>query len=136
MSYIPYSRADLMSADPILVSGEPSFYNVSEYNVDASQCTSGPHVTKGTEILNCRDNITIILNTTPKDRETVLVKLKDNSTIKIIGNINLSSSGAFFNEEQYNIDQYGSVTITMNTQDTSRTFIYVKKFNEWYPYYS
>jgi hypothetical protein len=55
MSYIPQSRADLATAEAYEVSGS--------------------HTTSGTEILRCSADVNIVLNPTPKDRETVMVKL-------------------------------------------------------------
>jgi hypothetical protein len=114
MSYIPQSRADL---------GIAQAYEVS-----------GSHTTSGTEILRCSADVDIVLNQTPKDRETVMVKLTTPNTVKIIGDINITSSSSFFNIAQYNIDEFGGTTITINTPDTTVIFIYVRKFGEWFPY--
>jgi len=110
MSYIPQSRADL---------GIAQAYEVS-----------GSHTTSGTEILRCSADVDIVLNPTPKDRETVMVKLTTANTVKNI----TSSSSSFFNIAQYNIDEFGSTTVTINTPDTTVILIYVRKFGEWFPY--
>lgn len=114
MSYIPHSRADLATA--------------AAYEV------SGSHTTSGTEILRCSADADIVLNTSPKDRETVMIKLTTSDTVNIIGDINITSSSSFFNIAEYNVDEFGGTTVTINTPDTTVILIYVRKFGEWFPY--
>ena len=93
MSYIPQSRADL---------GIAKAYEVS-----------GSHTTSGTEILRCSADVDIVLNPTPKDRETVMVKLTTANTVKIIGDINITSSSSFFTYSNTGVFRFptGSVFI-------------------------
>lgn len=114
MSYIPQSRADLATAEAYEVSGS--------------------HTTSGTEILRCSADVNIALNSTPKDRETVMVKLTTSNTVNITGDINITSSSSFFNVAEYNVDEFGGATVTFNTPDTTVILIYVRKFGEWFPY--
>jgi len=116
MSYIPQSRADLAIATPYAVTAD--------------------HTTSGTEILRCSADVTVVLNQTPKDRETVMVKLTTSNTVKIVGDINITSSSALYNVAEYNTagDEFGGTTVTLNTADTTAIFTYVRKFGEWFPY--
>ena len=116
MSYIPQSRADLAIADAIAINAD--------------------HTTEGTEILRCSADLTVILNQQPKDRETVMVKLTTSNTVKIVGDINITSTSALYNVAEYNTagDEFGGTTVTLSTVDTTAIFTYVRKFGEWFPY--
>jgi hypothetical protein len=110
MSYIPLSRADLASATP--------------YVVDAD------HTTAGTEILKCVADAVVVLNLSPKDRETVLVHLSTSNTIQIVGDIHIYNS-YYYNIAEYNEAEYGGTTLTLNTKDTTVHLMYVRSFGEW-----
>jgi hypothetical protein len=116
MSYIPQSRADLATATPYEVTSD--------------------HTTSGTEVLRCSADVTVVLNQTPKDRETVMVKLTTSNTVKIVGDINITSSSAFYNVAEYNTagDEFGGTTVTLSTADTTAIFTYIREFGEWFPY--
>tara|TARA_E500000318_G_scaffold57486_1_gene53335 strand:+ start:482 stop:835 length:354 start_codon:yes stop_codon:yes gene_type:complete len=116
MSFIPQSRADLATATPFAVTAD--------------------HTTSGTEILRCSADVTVVLNQTPKDRETVMVKLTTSNTVKIVGDINITSSSTLYNVAEYNTagDEFGGTTVTLSTADTTAIFTYVRKFGEWFPY--
>jgi hypothetical protein len=77
-----------------------------------------------------------VLNQTPKDRETVMVKLTTPNTVKIVGDINITSSSTLYNVAEYNTagDEFGGTTVTLSTADTTAIFTYVRKFGEWFPY--
>ena len=94
------------------------------------------HTTSGTEILRCSADVTVVLNQTPKDRETVMVKLTTSNTVKIVGDINITSSSTLYNVAEYNTagDEFGGTTVTLSTADTTAIFTYVRKFGEWFPY--
>ena len=114
MSYIPYSRADLAGALPYQISSD--------------------HTTKGSEILKCIADCTVYLNLNPKDRETVLIKLATANTVNIVGDININSSAAFYNTAEYSTGEFGQTNITVDVEDTTVIFMYIREFGEWFPY--
>lgn len=131
MSYIPQSRADLATAIP--------------YSFNAEDAPHADHTTKETEVLRCSADLNVILNQTPKDRETVMIKLTTANTVNITGYINITSSASFFNVNEFHgtvlpehnsnpLSEYGGITVTMNTADTTRIFTYIREFGEWFPY--
>ena len=110
MSYIPLSRADLAGATAVVVDAD--------------------YTTSGTSILKCIDDAVVVLNFTPKDRETVLVHLSTSNTIQIVGDIHIYNA-AYYNIAEYNIAEYGGTTLTLSTKDTTVYLMYVREFGEW-----
>lgn len=110
MSYIPLSRADLASARATVVDAD--------------------YTTTATEILKCVADAVVVLNASPKDRETVLVHLSTSNTIQIVGDIHIYNS-YYYNIAEYNIAEYGGTTLTLNTKDTTVHLMYVRDFGEW-----
>tara|TARA_R110000796_G_scaffold441_1_gene1429 strand:+ start:1228 stop:1572 length:345 start_codon:yes stop_codon:yes gene_type:complete len=111
MSYIPLSRADLASA--------------KAYTISANRTTTG------TEIIRCVDSLDIILNLSPKDRETVVVYLATASTVNIIGDIRIYSSTNYYNIAEFNIGEFGGSTLTFNTVNATAHLMFVRDFEEW-----
>ena len=110
MSYIPLSRADLASARATVVDAD--------------------YTTTGTEILKCIADAVVVLNASPKDRETVLVHLSTSNTIQVVGDIHIYNS-YYYNIAEYNRAEYGGTTLTLNTKDTTVHLMYVRDFGEW-----
>lgn len=111
MSYIPLSRADLASAKAYTLSAD--------------------HTTTATEILRCVADVDIVLNLSPKDRETVVVYLATASTVKITGDIRIYSSTNYYNIAEFNIDEFGGSTLTFNTVNATAHLMFVRDFGEW-----
>jgi hypothetical protein len=110
MSYVPQSRADLATATPYTLSAD--------------------HTTSETEILRCEADLHIVLNSAPKDRETVVMYLATANTVQITGDIRIYSA-ALYNIAQFNIDEFGESTLTFNTQHATAHLMYVRDFGEW-----